>query len=154
MRGNTFRPFGGDSVGVITGEESRHDVSCFADEVVIDFPSVAPALERIRRAFLTDERPVTFTTAIRLTRRVAATGATVPLEVPVRCTCGHCGGRGESWAERCSRCAGDGTELLPHQLQVTVPAGVLDGTRFHFTLTPRHHPPSRIELRVFVDGAH
>lgn len=152
MRGRTFRPFGGDSVAVIAGEDSRHDASCFADEVVIDFPSVAPALDRIRRGFLAEDRPVTFSTAIRLTSRDAANGATVPLEVPVRSTCTQCGGRGESWAEPCGRCYGHGTELLPHLLQVTIPAGVSDAARFYFTVTPRHNPPSRIELHVFVTG--
>ena len=44
MRGNTFRPIGGDRVAIMAGEDSRLDVSCFADEVVIDFPSVAPAV--------------------------------------------------------------------------------------------------------------
>jgi hypothetical protein len=33
---------------------------------------------------------------------------------------------------------------------VSVPAGVLDGTRFYFTVTPRQDPPTRIELHVFV----
>jgi len=77
-------------------------------------------------------------------------GATVPLEVPVRCTCHSCGGRGETWTEPCTRCEGSGNELLRHQLQVSVPAGVSDGTRFHFTVTPKHDPPTRIELHVLV----
>ena len=88
MRGNTFRPIGGDRVAVMAAEDGRHEVSCFADEVVIDFPSVAPAVDRIRRAFLADEHPVTLSTAIQLTPREATAGATVPLELPVRCTCG------------------------------------------------------------------
>ena len=150
MRGNTFRPIGGDRVAVMAGEDGRFDVSCFADEVVIDFPSVAPAVDRIRRAFLADERPVALSTSIRLSPREARVGATVPLEVPVRCTCGECGGRGESWTGPCVRCHGGGTELLRHSLQVTIPAGILDGTRFQFTVTPRHSPSTRIELTVRV----
>ena len=150
MRGNTFRPIGGDRVAVMAGEDGRFDVSCFADEVVIDFPSVAPAVDRIRRAFLADERPVALSTSIRLSPREARVGATVPLEVPVRCTCGECGGRGESWTGPCVRCHGGGTELLRHSLQVTIPAGILDGARFQFTVTPRHSPSTRIELTVRV----
>ena len=150
MRGNTFRPFGGDQIAVMAGEDSRHDASCFADEVVIDFPSVAPAVDRIRRGFLADEHPVTLSTAVQLSHREATAGATVPLEVPIRCTCTECGGRGESWTERCTRCHGRGTELLRHLLQITIPAGILDGTRFQFTVTPRHNPSTRIELHVFV----
>jgi tRNA(Ile2) C34 agmatinyltransferase TiaS len=150
MRGKTFRPLGGDHVAVLSGDESRHDISCFADEVVIDFPSIAPALDRMRRAFLADERPITLRAAIQLSEREAVKGVTMPLAVAVRCTCGHCGGRGESWTERCARCGGNGLELLRHLLHVTVPAGILDGTRFYFTVTPRHNPPTRIELHVLV----
>ena len=148
MRGNTFRPFGGDRIGVMASEDTRHDRHWFADEVVIDFPSVAPAVDRIRRAFLADEHPVTFTSIVQISSREARAGATIPLEVPVRCTCAECGGRGESWAEPCGRCRSRGTELLRHQLQVTIPAGVIDGARFAFTLTPRQNPPTRIELFV------
>jgi DnaJ-class molecular chaperone len=144
-----FRPRGGDQLAVITGEESsRHDVSCFADDVIVDFPSVAPAVERIRRAFLADERPHPLRAEIQISRREAMLGATLPLEVPVRCTCTQCGGRGESWTVSCSRCGGRGSELLHHALQVTVPSGVLDGACFHFTVTARHNPPTRIELFV------
>jgi hypothetical protein len=150
MGGNTFRPFGGDQVAVIASEDSRHDTSCFADEVVIDFPSVAAAVDRMRRAFLAEERPALLTTAIQMSRREACEGATLPLEIPVRCTCRQCGGRGEFWTGACGRCEGSGTELARHLMQVIVPAGVLDGTRFTFTVTARHHPPTRIELRVLV----
>jgi hypothetical protein len=148
MRGNTFRPFGHGHAGVIAAEDPRLDVSCFADDVVIDFPSVAPAVDRIRRAFLAEERPATFSAAIQLSRRDAVAGTTVPLEVPVRCMCSRCGGRGESWAEACVRCHGQGIELLRHLLQVTVPAGVSDGACFSFTITPRHSPSTRIEVFV------
>ena len=151
MGGNTFRPFGGPQLAVIGSDDSHHEVSCFADEVVIDFPSVAPAIDRIRSAFLAGERTAALGAAIRLSPREAADGAIVPLEVPVRCTCPYCGGRGESWAESCLPCSGIGTELSHHQLRVSVPAGVVDGTRFHFTVTPRHHPPTRIELRIHVE---
>ena len=41
-----FRPSGGPPVAVmIGGDESDPRANCFADEVVIDFPSVAPAVE-------------------------------------------------------------------------------------------------------------
>ena len=150
MGGNTFRPFGGGSVANCGGVDSRPDAVCFADEVVIDFPSVAPAVDRMRSAFLADERAAALSAAIRLSRREARDGAMVPLEVPVRCTCHECGGRGETWTEPCVRCQGSGTELRRHQLQVAVPAGVLDGTCFNFTVTPRHNPPTRVELRVLV----
>jgi hypothetical protein len=86
MRRGTFRPRGGDSVAIIAGED-RHDASCFADEVAIDFPSVDLALARIRRAFLADERPSQVRATVHLSGQEARRGATVPLDVPVHCTC-------------------------------------------------------------------
>jgi hypothetical protein len=151
MAGNTFRPFGGDQVAVIAGEDSRHEISCFADEVVVDFPSVASAVDRIRRGLIADERTPPVPATVTISRREGLLGVTVPLEVPVRCTCRACGGRGESWTESCTRCHGAGTELLRHLLQVTLPSGTTDGARFQFTVTARHNPPTRIELHVVID---
>lgn len=150
MRGNTFRPFGGDRIAVLSGDDARRDADCFADEVVVDFPSVAPAVDRVRSSFLIGERSSALRATLQVTPREAIEGATLPLEVPVRCTCTGCGGRGESWTEPCSRCAGTGTEVFAHQVQVTLPAGVGDGARFHFTVTPRHNPSTRIELHVRI----
>jgi hypothetical protein len=150
MSGRMFRPSGGPPVAVIGADESDQRANCFADEVVIDFPSVAPAVDRIRSSFLAEERSAALAAVIELSRHEASCGATVPLHVPVRCTCHECGGRGETWAEACRRCGGSGAELLQHRVQVLLPAGVVDGTCFHFTVTPRHHPPTRIELRVRV----
>jgi hypothetical protein len=150
MGGRTFRPIGRGSSALFDGVDARPDAACFADEVVIDFPSVAPAVDRMRNAFLETERASALSAAIRLSALEARNGAMVPLEVPVRCTCHDCGGRGETWTEPCRRCQGSGTELRPHQLKVSLPAGVLDGTCFNFTVTPRHSPPTRVELRVLV----
>jgi len=47
MARHAFRSIGGE-VAVKAGDEPRPDTSCFADEVVVDFPSVAPAVDRIR----------------------------------------------------------------------------------------------------------
>jgi len=131
-------------------EASRDEANCFADEVCVDFPSVASAIERVRRSFLADERPEALRATIEITDSEAARGVTVPIDVPVHCTCSHCGGRGESWTETCSLCGGCGFELLPHSVQVTVPPGVRNGARFCFTVTPRHHRSTRIELHVVV----
>ena len=149
MRGRAFRPFGGEQVAVLAGDDGRSD-ACFADDVIIDFPSMLPAVHRIRHAFLAAEQPGALRAAIELSAREAREGVTVPLDVPVRCTCRRCGGRGESWSESCSECRGSGSEFLKHQLQVTLPAGVPDGARFQFTVTPRHHPPTRIELEIVL----
>ncbi|MGH9257432.1 MAG: hypothetical protein ACRD3C_22960 [Vicinamibacterales bacterium] len=151
MRGHKFRSFGRDSLVVSGGPECHVDAaSCFADEVVVDFPSVASAVERMRRSFLGDERAAALNATIQLTAHEARQGATVPLDVPVSCTCRECGGRGETWTEPCGCCNGSGAELRRHQLQVAVPAGVSDGTRFNFTLIPRHNPPTRVELCVLI----
>ena len=45
MRGRAFHYDGGDQIAVHPADDSRHESSCFADEVVIDFPSMAPALD-------------------------------------------------------------------------------------------------------------
>ena len=149
MGGRTSRPFGRGSVAHLDNADGP-DAGCFADEVVIDFPSVAPAVDRIRSAFLEDEHAAALSTAIRLSEREARTGATVPLDVPVHCTCLNCGGRGETWTEPCHRCKGTGNELRHHHVRVAVPAGVLDGACFNFTVTSRHNPPIRVELRVLI----
>jgi DnaJ-class molecular chaperone len=150
MSGRTFRSFGRNSLVISGGGDTRIDTDCFADEVVVDFPSVAPAVDRMRRSFLDDERTAALSATIQLTPHEAREGATVPLEVPVSATCRECGGRGETWTERCVCCNGSGAELRRHQLHVAVPAGVSDGARFNFTLIPRHDPPTRIELCVLV----
>ncbi len=149
MHGHMFRSFG----GMLTAapDDARQDEdSCFDDEVIVDFPSVAPALDRMRQAFLAEEQAVPVRTAIQLTTRDALEGVTVPLSVRVRRTCDACGGRGESWTSACGRCDGSGSELVPHQLTVTVPAGVVNGTSVYFTVSPPHNPPTRIELRIAV----
>jgi len=158
MAWNAFRPpgsdagrnAGGHAIAIRGADESRHDRQAFADEVVVDFPSVAPAVDRMRSAFLAEEHARTLTAAVQISPREAIDGATVPLDVPVRCTCRECGGRGETWMQPCLCCAGTGIELLHHQVRVTVPAGVEDGACFHFSVAPRHDLSTRIELRVLI----
>ncbi len=127
MGRNAFGGFGGHAIAVRGADDVRLDRRCFADEVVVDFPSIA-----------------------QITPREAIEGATVPLEVPVRCTCRACGGRGETWMQPCTTCAGSGIELLRHQVHITVPAGVEDGACFHFSVSSKHDLSTRIELRVLV----
>jgi hypothetical protein len=157
MHGHTdrgLRPQGsghsGEPAALMTRDDVRQETNWFADEVVIDFPSVAPALDRMRRAFLADERADTVRVAVELTEREAAGGVTLPFTVPVHCTCSECGGRGESWTEPCGKCRGCGFEQLRHQVQITVPAGVRTGARCCFTVAHRHNPSTRVELQVVV----
>lgn len=150
MRGGTFRSFGAGSVAVAPDVDRGFETRCFADEVVVDFPSVAPAVDRMRGAFLVDERRAALSAAVTITCQEARDGALIPLDVSVRCACADCGGRGEAWAEPCVRCQGSGLECRPHQVRVAVPPGVADGACFSFTITPRHNPPTRVDLRVLI----
>jgi hypothetical protein len=123
----------------------------FDDEIAIDFPSIGAVVERMREGFLGDDASTAaHKSAISLSPRQAFAGATVPLDVPLRQTCRHCGGRGETWAERCAGCSGSGECSRPHQVRVLVPAGVTDGTRFRFLITAPHGVPTRIEVTVLV----
>jgi hypothetical protein len=155
VKGDTFRPRGGDAMAVLGADEAGHGAhrDCFADEVVIDFPSVAPAVEKMRHAFVESGHGTTLCARINLSARDAAGGVTLPLDVPVRTTCRTCGGRGETWSERCTRCDASGIELLRHQVHVSVPAGVADGARFRFSVATRHDPPTRVELHVTVHAS-
>lgn len=152
MDGDTLRPIDGDSIAVLGTEDARHAArpDCFADEVVIDFPSVAPAIERMRHAFVAEEPAAALRAEIGLSARQASDGIIVPLSVPVRITCRRCGGRGETWSDPCRTCEGRGTEMLRHKVQVTLPAGVTDGACFRFHVATRHDPPTRIELHIVV----
>ena len=155
MNGDTFHPRGGDAIAVLGHEEAGHAarVDCFADEVVIDFPSVARAVEKMLHAFVDTDRRLPLSARVNLSARQASGGVTLPLDVPVRSTCRTCGGRGETWAEPCARCEGTGSEVLRHQVHVSVPAGVADGARFRFSVATRHDPPTRVELHVAVQAA-
>ena len=126
----------------------------FADEVAIDFPAVTAGsdkVERMRLAF--DEADVTverLRADITLSRHQAGAGAAVPLEVPVRWTCKSCGGRGEVWGDRCDGCEGTGHAMRRRMLTVSVPAGVVDGARFSFSVSPPRGPRTRVDVRVAV----
>jgi hypothetical protein len=124
---------------------------CFADEIAIDFPSVDHVVERLRDAFLGEPAEArTLTTEILLSKRDAAFGTVVPLDVPVRGTCVPCGGRGEVWTEPCRACAGSGATLDRHPLRVAVPPGVADGARFRFRISSPGSAPVRVEVRVAI----
>jgi molecular chaperone DnaJ len=123
----------------------------FADEIAVDFPSVSALAERIRDRFLNqEERPLWLTAELLLLEDEAYYGVVVPLEVPVRCTCPVCGGRGETWMELCSGCLGTGEAVLPHRVRLAVPPGVSNGARFRFSVESPYAPPTRVEVRVAI----
>jgi hypothetical protein len=149
MRHGTFDAHESDHVAV-RAHADRPGSGCFADEIAIDFPSVAAVVGRMRRAFVADLHPVALDTVVHISRREALAGTTVPLEVPLRTECTPCGGRGEGWSGPCPRCGGSGVTMRPRAVRVRVPAGVRHGTRFRVTVSPGHTLPTRIALHVLV----
>jgi hypothetical protein len=124
---------------------------CFADEIAIDFPSVEPAVERMREAFLGERADDdVLRRELAVSRREAWDGLVVPVDVPIRGLCHHCGGRGETWTEPCGECCGTGAFLHHHAVRVTVPPGVADGARFRFRVSSPGAESVRVEIRVAI----
>jgi hypothetical protein len=124
---------------------------CFADEIAIDFPSAGRVIERMRDSFLGESsRHDLFETELPLSPREAFAGRMMPLVVPIRGACPCCGGRGESWAEPCLRCAGSGEAVFSHTVMVAVPPGVSDGQTFRFRVTSPHTGSVRVNVRVAI----
>ena len=136
------------SVARLTEGEHRHETLCFSDEVVVDFPSMARVADRMRRSFLLAERLVARPVPVALSRQEAREGTVIPLAVPVRTTCTNCDGHGEHRGGTCLACHGTGTEERQHDVRVSVPPGVRDGDRFHFSLAPGHEAPTRVDLQI------
>jgi DnaJ-class molecular chaperone len=128
----------------------------FRDEVAIDFPSLDEALERMRDAFLapmneSDAQPE-LSAELRISPREAFHGVTLPLDVPIRKLCGACGGRGENWPEPCEACDGTGHAIARHPVRLVVPPRVRDGDRFCLSVCAPSASPTRVEVRLVVDG--
>jgi molecular chaperone DnaJ len=121
-----------------------------ADEIAIDFPSVASVLDRMRHSFFGPAVSANLSAEIIVTPQEAFWGTVVPLGVPLRRTCPRCGGRGETWEECCTVCEGDGEVASLHQMQLRVPAGVHEGERFRFSVTPAGAPDTVVEVRVSI----
>jgi DnaJ-class molecular chaperone len=131
----------------------KRETDCFADEVAIDFPSVAHLVARVRRSFLADcsgERAETVRTEVCLSSGEASRGAVVSVMVLLRATCPDCGGRGETWAEPCRACDGNGHSMVPRRLRVTIPPRINDGSKFHFRLHTPHEASVHVEVRVAI----
>ena len=121
-----------------------------ADEVAIDFPSVSSVLDRMRDSFFGLAREATLSAEIIVSPQEAFWGAVVPLHVPLRRTCPRCGGRGEVWAEWCVGCRGAGEISAAHEVRLRVPAGVREGARFRFSVTPQGAPQTFVEVRITI----
>jgi molecular chaperone DnaJ len=121
-----------------------------ADEVAIDFPSVSDLLDRMRHSFFGGAVIGDLSAEIVLNAFEAMHGTVVPLGVPVRRTCPHCGGRGETWEEWCSLCAGCGDIGGFHEVELRVPAGVREGARFRFSVMPSGAPHTIVDIRISI----
>lgn len=124
---------------------------CFADEIAIDFPSIAPLVPHVRDRFLgVHADGETLTTEVSVSHREASRGTVVPVDLPLRGTCQHCGGRGETWAEPCTDCRGTGESLVRQPVRVALPAGVVHGARLRYRVNSPSAAPLRVEVRVAV----
>jgi molecular chaperone DnaJ len=136
----------------VSGHGASGRAEWLADEIAIDFPSVASVLDQMRQSFFGAAPAATLSAEIVLTPWEAFRGASVPMEVPLRRTCPRCGGRGEVWAEWCATCAGAGEVTAPHAMWLRVPARVREGTRFRFSVAPPGAPPTLVEVRIAISG--
>jgi molecular chaperone DnaJ len=130
--------------------EPATSVDWLSDEVAIDFPSVSSVLDGMRQSFFGELPHARLSAVIELTSEEAFWGAQVPFLVPLRGTCGHCGGRGEVWEEWCGVCGGTGEVLAEHPLRLRIPAGVRAGARFRFSVMPPGVLPTTVEVRVTI----
>jgi molecular chaperone DnaJ len=121
-----------------------------ADEVHVDFPSVASVLDQMRRSFFGAASATRLSAEVELTPEEAFWGTSVPLEIPLRRTCRACGGRGEVWEQWCLDCQGDGDVAAHHPMRLRVPAGVQEGARFRFSVMPPGATPTVVEVRISV----
>mgnify|MGYP001476249082 CR=1 FL=1 len=124
--------------------------SCFSDEIAIDFPSVDQLVPRVRDRFFGHAEVGTLAIRLPVSRRAAARGTPVLLDVPLRGTCDRCGGRGETWSEVCRACDGSGHTVVPHAVRVWVPAGVTDGTRLAVRVSAPRTVPVQVEVLIEV----
>ena len=88
---------------------------------------------------------------VELTPQEAFWGALVPLLIPLRTTCGDCGGRGEVWEEWCRACAGTG-EVAAEDTRCDCESrrACGSGSRFRFSVRPPGMAPAVIELSVSI----
>lgn len=124
-----------------------------SDDVVVDFPSMAGLVERMRALFFagaSDGDHLSLTTEVTLTTKEADEGIRVPVDLPVRLTCPACGGRGEVWNEVCGLCTGTGGGFLFHHLDVRVPPGVHHGLRLRVCVSPPFALDMHLEVHIAI----
>lgn len=132
-----------------SGRLPRSRGDWLGDEVAIDFPSVSSVLDSMRHSFF-GGGPAVLSAEIVLTPQEAFRGTLVPLRVPLRGTCPCCGGRGEVWSDWCATCRGGGEVPLTHAMRLRVPAGVREGARFRFSVSPQGAPQTFVDVRITI----
>ncbi len=131
-------------------ELEREIGQSLSDEVAIDFPSMRGPINRMRAGFGDTVESEPLVARVQLSPRQAGLGVKVPIDVPLSRACVGCGGRGESWNSSCDPCEGTGATIERYPLILTVPAGVVDGASFAFSVAhPRGHR-AFVEVRVAV----
>lgn len=123
------------------------------DEIAIDFPSVAPLIDRMREAFLAGDRVARWSAHIELTGREARAGARVPVDVPHHDTCAACGGRGEIWAAGCRECRGTGVTPGAHRVRLIVPPGIAHGAQLTYQVRLPAGAAALLAVSVGIDEA-
>jgi hypothetical protein len=124
---------------------------CFADEVAVDFPSMAPIVARMRGAFLAGEDASSaLTTSVSLPRAVAYRGGRVPVQLSMPGTCAACSGRGGTWDEACAACTGAGYVAALRHVVLLMPSGVRHGDRLQFRLRLPHTRTAVLVVHVSV----
>lgn len=121
------------------------------DEVVVDFPSVSALVERMQASFFGESvEGEPLAAEVRLSARQAFEGARVPLDMPLRRSCGPCAGRGEISEQACPACEGAGERIGLERVHVFVPSGVRDGARFRLRVRVLPAAGTAVDLHVRV----
>ncbi|RLB41411.1 MAG: hypothetical protein DRH12_08230 [Deltaproteobacteria bacterium] len=58
----------------------------------------------------------------------AEEGGSVEIEIPYYTSCPYCGGDGQAWFFPCPHCLGEGVVVQRKRMEISIPAGVRDGT--------------------------
>ncbi|MEX2270566.1 MAG: DnaJ domain-containing protein [Vicinamibacterales bacterium] len=120
------------------------------DEIAIDFPSVTPIVDRMREAFFAGGPAARWSAHLELTVDEARIGASVPIDVPHRETCGACDGRGETWDAGCGECGGRGTTPGAHRVRLIVPPGAADGAHLIYQVRLPAGAPAILAVSISV----
>ena len=130
-----------------------HDDDLRGDEIAIDFPAMAPLVDRMRASFFAGDLVARWSAHIELTHAEARAGAHVPIDVPHHDTCADCGGRGEIWASGCGACAGRGVTPGAHRVRLIVPPGITHGARLTYQVRLPAGTAALVAVSVGIDEA-